>query len=213
MKYKILVLALICSLSLSAQMKQSTFVMGPKAGVQTAKLSFISENPENTDEKLAVYYQGGIFTRLNVGKFSLQPEFVYTQKGGNFENPDQKHTYRYLATPVLFGFSPAKGINLEVGPEFAWALNQGWKKEGVTQFGPDVANETSIVVGTRIDMLDMFSMVSMNIRYTHGLTNTTTREFEGTALDFRNRTIQVSLSYNLSEYYKWWKKYGIKKKK
>lgn len=213
MKYKLLIWSLLLSLPLSAQMKQSTFVAGPKVGLQTARLRFVSENPQNTDEKLALYYQGGIFTRVNMGKFSIQPEFIYTQKGGNFETPEQKHTYRYLATPVLFGYSPAKGINLEIGPEFAWALNQGWKKEGIAQFGPDVLNETSIVVGTRIDMLDMFSMVSMNIRYTYGLSNTTMSEFEGTPLDIRNRTIQVSLTYNLSEYYKWWKKYGIKKKK
>ena len=72
-------------------MKQSTFVYGPKVGVQTARLRIVGENPQNTDQKLAVYYQGGVFTRLNFGKFSIQPEFIYSQKGGNFEEPQQKH--------------------------------------------------------------------------------------------------------------------------
>lgn len=218
MKIRLAIFAFFICFASQAQMKQGKFVFGPKVGLQTAKLAIVGENPEATDSKLALYYQGGVFTRFNMGKVSLQPEFIYTQKGGNIETPNEKHTYRYLATPVLLGYKVAKGVNLEVGPEFSWALNQGWKKEGVTQFGPDVKNETSLVVGTRIDLLDMFSMFSVNIRYTHGLTNTTMREYTSTAevvtpLDFRNRTVQVSVTYNFSEYYKWWKKYGQKQKK
>lgn len=212
MKYKLLFLGLLISSSTFSQMKQGTFVFGPKVGLQTAKLAIIGENPEATTSKLALYYQGGVFTRFNLGKFSIQPEAIYSQKGGNLETPNEKHTYCYLSTPILFGFKAAKGINLEIGPEYSWALNQGWKKEGVTQFGPDVKNETALVAGARIDLLDAFSMFSVNLRYTYGLTNTTMRAYEGTNLDFRNRNIQVSITYNFSEYYKWWKKYGLKQK-
>lgn len=74
-------------------------------------------------------------------------------------------------------------------------------------------NDMGVVVGTRINMLDAVSMFSLNFRYTHGLTNVTNRLSDKTPLDFRNRTFEVSVTYNFSEYYKWQRKYALKKKK
>jgi hypothetical protein len=45
------------------------------------------------------------------------------------------------------------------------------------------------------------------LRYTQGLTDINSASIP----DYRNRTIQASLHYNLSDYYKWWKKHGDKK--
>jgi hypothetical protein len=60
--------------------------------------------------------------------------------------------------------------------------------------------------------LDMFSLFSLNIRYTHGLQNVSTSKYLTTPLDFRNRSVQVSATYTFSEYYIWKRKYGVKKK-
>ncbi|MCR9064132.1 MAG: PorT family protein [Cytophagales bacterium] len=210
MKYKLLIFSVFVSFMAAGQMKQSTFVFGPKVGVQASKIQIV-DNPGETSSKLIMQYQAGIFTRLNVGKFSLQPEALYQIKGGNLTDPTEKHTYRYFSTPILLGVSPLKGLYLEAGPEFNWSLNQGWKKDAVEQYGPDAATTNAFIAGARIDMLDAFSMFSLNLRYVHGLSNTNTRVAnEGTPLDFRNRTFQVSVTYNFSEYYKWWKKYGLK---
>ncbi len=196
----------------NAQMKQSTFVFGPKVGVQANKLNLVKA-ADATEAKLNMQYQGGIFTRLNLGIFSLQPEFVYQIKGGTLTEPSEKHTYRYISTPVLLGISPFKGFHLVAGPEYSWAINQGWKKEGITQFGPDLKNDKALVMGARIDLLDAFSMFSVNLRYVHGLQNTTARTVDSSPADYRTRSFQISATYNFSEYYKWYRKYGLKKKK
>lgn len=194
------------------QMKQSTFVFGPKVGLQMTKVKII-DNPTSFDSKNRFDFNAGVFTRLNLGQFSIQPEVMYQEKGGNFSgNGTQQHSFQYLSTPIIFGYRPAKGINLEIGPEYSWAINSGFVDEDRNVYGPDAKNDVAIVVGTRIDMLDALSMFSVNIRYVHGLNNVTNRFSDTTPLDFRNRTLQLSISYNFSEYYKWWKKYGIKKK-
>lgn len=213
------ILALVCSTSVAmAQIKPTFFQYGPKIGAQLATVQII-DSPIESSFNNNVKLQGGIFTRFNVGDFSLQPEFVFQQKGAVLSNtPPQTHTYNYLSTPILLGYSPIKGVYFEAGPEFSRALNAG-KSNTVTQkYGPDAATDMGVIVGTRINMLDMFSLVSLNIRYSQGLTNSTTRLSGTTPLDFRNRTIELSVTYTFSEYYKWWKKYGngidlLKKKK
>lgn len=212
---KLAILLLLPALSFG-QMKQSTFVYGPKIGLQMTKVNIL-DNPTTIDPKNRFDFNAGVFTRLNLGKFSIQPEVMYQEKGGNFEGSgSEQQSYQYLSTPIILGYKVAKGINFEVGPEYSWALNAGATDEDRNIYGPDAKNDVAIVVGTRIDMLDALSMFSINIRYVHGLTNVTTRTSTDTPpipLDFRNRTFQLSISYNFSEYYKWWRKYGDKKKK
>ncbi len=204
-------LALLLSFSVSAQMKQSTFVFGPKVGLQSNRVVILN-NPTSRESKLNMQYHVGVFTRFNLGKFSLQPEAYYETKGGNITTPNEKHTYRDFSTPVMLGISPFKGLFLEAGPQFSWSLNQGWKKDGVEQYGPDASRNTAIIAGARIDLLDMFSMFSINLRYVYGLDNVNNRlKFEGNPLDLRTRSFQISATYNFSEYYKWWKKHGLKK--
>jgi len=195
-----------------SQMKTKTFVYGPTVGVQANNLAILN-NTSKTTNKLSLQYHVGVFTRFNFGKISLQPEAVFQVKGATLKSPDGKYTFHYLSTPILLGISPVKGLFFEIGPEFSWALNQGWKKEGVQQFGPDLKNDKAIVVGTRINLLDMFSMFSVNLRYVHGLNDVASRGTDLlTPTTYRNRTFQLGVTYNFSEYYSWFKKYGLKKK-
>ncbi len=213
MKYKILFVSLLISSMAYAQMKPVPFIFGPKVGVQANSLA-IENNEFNTTTKLLFQYHLGVFARFTAGKFSVQPEAYYQTKGATTESPEGKHTYRYISTPVILGYAPIKGLTLEVGPEFNWALNQGWKKNGIQQFGPDAKKDLGFVAGARVDLLDMFSMFSVNLRYSHGLRDVYSPSSDAAIVPtFRNRTFSVGLTYNFSEYYKWYRKYGLKKKK
>lgn len=209
MKRFLLGFSLLGSVVTYGQITPTFFQYGPKIGVQMTKVQII-DNPTEIESSNRFRLQGGIFTRFNVGKFSLQPEFVYDQKGGRFTTPAQTHNYSYLTTPVLLGYTPIKGVYFEAGPEFGWALNAGKVNETTSVYGPERNRDMGITVGTRINMLDAFSLVSLNIRYTQGLENTTMRFSNTTPLDFRNRTLQLSVTYTFSEYYKWWRKQGNK---
>jgi hypothetical protein len=200
-------LSFVCT----AQITPRLFEFGPKLGVQITGLANLDTT--TLEKKVAFGYQGGIFTRFNYKKFSIQPEFIYQVKGGTVEEPQAKYSYKYFSTPVLLGYAPVKGIYFETGPELSWAVNKDFKPEALTVYGPNVARDMGWVIGTRINMLDLFSLASLNIRYTHGFDNQTTAKKGNTPLDLRNRSVQVSFSYTFSEYYLWKKKYGVKKRK
>ncbi len=212
-KIKILLLILLISpLTILAQYKPKFFEIGPKIGFNLAGIGTL--DTITFKKKVTANYQVGIFTRFNSGRFSLQPELVYQNKGATFSKGTVgKYAYKYVSTPIILAFTPAKGIYLETGTELSWAVNKDYKREGLTVYGPNSATDKSWIVGARINMLDGLSLVSVNLRYTHGLTNQSTLKVGNTPVDFRNRTFQLSATYAFSEYYLWKRKHNPKKKK
>lgn len=196
-----------------AQIEPRLFEFGPTAGVN---LSNVMPNDTFTySQRPSFGLKGGIFTRFNYGKLSLQPEFIYQAKGTTFRKPIAgNHTYRYFSTPILLGYTPVKHVYLEAGYERSWALNQLKEVLSTTRvFGPSKLQDQSLIVGARVNLLDMFSLFSVSMRYVHGLNNVTTLQSNNLPLDFRNRSFQISASYTFSEQYLWNKKFGPKKKK
>lgn len=193
---------------------------GFKIGTGISKTAII-DNPSNITPKLRNDYNVGLFFRRNFNKFSVQPELYYQVRGGSFKattnfaetgNTILRNHYQYISVPLLLGYEVAKNISIIAGPEYGYALNANTNK------GPDVASDFNLVGGIRIDMLDMAHLFSINIRYVHGLSNTTVKTYTpvGAAaipLTFQNRTLQISASYNFSDYYNWWKKHGKSTKK
>ena len=207
------VILILLTFPAMAQIEPRIFEFGPKVGLNLSGVS-----PLDTityDKSPAFGLQGGIFTRLNVGKFSLQPEFIYQAKGTNMKSPTSaKHTYRYFSTPVLLGYSPIKHLYLEVGYEKSWALNRMTQIPTLNKpYGPGKAGDESLIVGARINLLDMFSLFSINIRYVHGLRNVSELKTSSQLpMEFTNRSFQLSATYTFSEQYLWNKKFGVKKK-
>lgn len=206
--------------SLASQAQTPTVQYGPKIGANLAYVDLI-ENPLAVRSTMKLNSNGGLFLRINAKKFSIQPEAYFS--GNSFRvksdlaifsdatTKDTRFAYQYISAPLILGYEVVKGVHLQAGPQYSWALNSG------KSYGPNKNNDLGIVLGARIDMLDAMSLFSLNFRYIYGLTDQTDRtySFEGKTLpyDFRNRTVQVSISYNVSDYYRWWKKYGVKKKK
>jgi hypothetical protein len=213
-KFKILLSFIILfPLAVSAQYKPKFFEIGPKIGLNLAGIGTL--DTVTYKKKISANYQVGLFTRFNAGKFSLQPELIYQNKGATFsKGTTGKFAYKYLSTPILLGFTPMKGVYFETGAELSWALNKNYKPQGLTVYGPNAATDKSWVIGARINMLDMLSLVSINLRYTHGLTNQqSSLKVGNTPVDFRNRTFQLSATYAFSEYYLWKRKHDGKKKR
>jgi hypothetical protein len=197
---------------------------GFKVGTGISKTAII-DNPSNIIPKLRNDFNIGLFYRRNFNKLSIQPELYYQVRGGSFKastnfaetgNTILRNHYRYISVPLLLGYEVAKNISIVAGPEYGYALNAGTSK------GPYNASDFNLVGGVRIDMLDMAHLFSINIRYIHGLSNTTNKTYTPTPatagvtpvpLTFQNRTLQISATYNFSDYYNWWRKHGEKKKK
>lgn len=199
------------SVSAMAQIKPRLFEFGPKAGLNVSGISNL--DTITFDKKLSISFQAGAFARFNVGAFSLQPELIYSVKGATIKEPSNvKYTYKYISAPILLAYTPLKGIYLESGFEFSRALNHKTKVGNAEIYGPTALFDKSWIAGVRFNMLDAFSLFSINLRYTHGLTNAMPNtKFQVTPIDIRNRAVQLSATYTFSEYWRWKKKYGVKK--
>jgi hypothetical protein len=192
---------------------------GFKIGISDSRLAIIN-NRSNIIPKLKNNINAGVFYRWNLDKISVQPELYFQAKGGTLKagtnfaetgNTILRNNYQYLTGSVMLGYEFAKNIHFVVGPEYGSALNANTKR------GPNATTDFSISTGLRIDMLDAAHLFSLNIRYIHGLTNTTNKTYtlddkSVIPLNFQNRTLQVAASFNFSEYYYWAKRNKTKKK-
>jgi hypothetical protein len=202
-----------------AQVRPAT-QYGFKLGISDSYTAIIN-NRSNIIPKYKNNINAGVFYRWNLKKISVQPELYFQAKGGTLKsatnftetgNTILRNNYQYLTGSLVLGYEVAKNIHLVVGPEYGYSLNAGTKR------GPYTNYDLSIAGGVRIDMLDAAHLFSLNIRYIHGLTNTTNKTYtladkSVIPLNFQNRTLQVSASINFSDYYRWYKKHAIKKKK
>jgi hypothetical protein len=192
---------IILSLLAFSAFAQNQTQWGVKIGASVSKTAIL--NTQNIIiPKFRQDINVGFFRRMQISKFVIQPELYYQVKGGTFSATDVvKNNYQYLSVPLLLGYEITDGLTIQAGPEYSWALNANKK------YGPTVKNDLGISAGIHFDFLDMASLFSLELRYTQGLTDINSASIP----DYRNRTIQASLHYNLSDYYKWWKKHGDKK--
>jgi hypothetical protein len=219
MKKILTTILVLVSISSFAQIKSAT-QYGFKVGTGNSKTAII-DNQTNIINKFRNDLNVGAFYRWNNKKLSLQPELYYHVKGGSFKastnftetgNTILRNNYQYVSVPLIFGYEVAKNVHLILGPEYSVALNAG------TKYGPAKNSDFGLVTGLRIDMLDVAHLFSLNFRYVHGFTNTTDKTYtladkSVIPLNFQNRTLQLSATYNFSDYYRWYKKHGDKKKK
>ena len=205
-------LTFISSVAL-AQTKQPLFDYGPKVALNLAKTSILN-NPTTFTTHNKFDLGGGFFGRINfTPRMSLQAEAFYEAKGGAFKTTAQRNKYKYVSFPLLIAYSPIKNVFFEAGGQYSLALNQGYENTTRSIYGPGQMQDVAGIVGVRINMLDAMSLFSINLRYTHGLMNVADQKFGGSPLDFRSRSFQFALTYNFSDYYRWYRKYGKTGKK
>lgn len=117
--------ALCCSISVSAQTDEGPVSIGLKLGTNVSYLS-----TQFTTLKDPSYYMGlnaGAFVRLKLNEnWLIQPELVYSQRGGSFTENLTGGTINnrmaYLEAPILIGYRPLNWLRFHVGPNFQYLL-------------------------------------------------------------------------------------------
>lgn len=97
------------------------FNIGLKAGINVNRLS--TSLPDYFNENY-VGFKGGVFSRINIGRFHFQPEVNFSMTGGEgrFSNNDNRYyaiKLHAIEVPILLGF---KVINFDI---FNLRLNAG----------------------------------------------------------------------------------------
>jgi opacity protein-like surface antigen len=144
MKKFILSLAVLASAAGVAN-AQTGIKVGVKGGFNGSTFS-------GTDSKGSEYKAGfaaGALVNFGVSdNFSIQPEFLYSQKGASFDNFGGingltfKSTLGYLDVPIMFRYNigeDGKGFFVELGPQGSFVLH----RRDFNQLGSNKSTETT----------------------------------------------------------------------
>ena len=191
-------LFLIAIISASAQI-----TIGPKIGLNLSKEHY-GEKLIDEDIDFRAGVNVGFFGKYQMkNKFDVQMELLYSQQGykdnvpviyiGGYAIRDgYKILSHNLNIPVLLKYHVYKGFYLEAGPQagFCFYARLQHNEEGIDEvFDMDrKLIDFSLAGGVCVDI---GNKLSFNARYNHGFTDTAPES------DFKNRVIQISLSYNL----------------
>ena len=150
------------------------FEFGVKAGLNVNNLS--TRFPDYTNDNYFGLH-GGAFARINVKRFIVQPELLYTQVGGNVSiigGGDYELRQQGLMMPILFGYKildfSLVNLRLHAGPFFAYQFeNEVTVSNAVNNFTDDRLNDftAGVNLGAGIDIWK----ITFDLRYQWGLTN------------------------------------------
>ncbi|MVZ65997.1 outer membrane beta-barrel protein [Sphingobacterium sp. DK4209] len=167
------------ALFLMVQASQAQLLPSFKLGVKGA-LNFSSLKSEgkwlNSDTKTG--YQLGVWGRVGIAGFHVQPELYYSQKTAGFdpesESENGEVTLKSMDLPILLGtrigLGPL-GVRLQAGPVFSFAQDGKVDLKSATDFENYKKSSTGIIGGIGADIRN----ITIDLRYEHGLNNVSTK--------------------------------------
>ncbi|GAA4097947.1 porin family protein [Mucilaginibacter panaciglaebae] len=140
MKNLILSCAVVCAVAfagINPSFAQNTQPrLGLKVGADLMSITTTTSVGSAIKYNYRIGVQAGVFTEIPVSKqFYIVPQFLFTQKGGNEDQPSSsfggqssggssKILINYLDIPVLFGFKVNSSLSFCAGPQLALLLSQ-----------------------------------------------------------------------------------------
>lgn len=199
MMKNILNLLFLClALSATAQDGSSEKVrFGIRAGMGVSHMNFDKGSPPpevpietSWDPGLTV---GALMIVPLTGDFYLQPEYLYSQRGGEVTDPEIQYDIDYFSLPVLLRWEPLDKFSVLAGPEFGLVINAQEETAGdKNSIIHDVEQRhlgATFEVGYRI-----LGPLTVAARFMHGISHVGLRE--GTAIqEFKYELFQVSAVY------------------
>ena len=183
MKKLLLILAVVLFANV-ARAEGVGFHFGPKIGYQTAVLSY---NKADIKSDFAEHFTAGLFGRVCVKNFIIQPELLWFKSGQIFNidgtglldfDPSIELTQQNLALPILFGYQfldlKLVKFRAHAGPVMYFVVDQKNKTNYDNQEMKLEANGMTWggAVGVGVDML----LLTLDINYSFGLTNLIDKE-------------------------------------
>ncbi|OIP49112.1 MAG: hypothetical protein AUK33_11185 [Flavobacteriaceae bacterium CG2_30_34_30] len=151
---------------------------GVKAGANFSTITDASGFDNKTG------FHAGIFLGLKfTDKLALQPELLYSQQGAEFNAG--KFDLDYVNIPVVLKLYLIQGLNLQVGPQFGFVVNDDIENIGVLAKNKDF--DFSGVVGAGYDLP---LGLRIDARYNFGLSDVIESE------SWKNGVFSLALGYS-----------------
>jgi len=196
MKKIAFVFALFIGLGFSAQ---AQFTLGIKGGLSSSGVDV--KNARNTINQLKdadniTGYHIGVFTRVKVNNFFLQPEGYFATSGGKLEQTNVQNStvnelkarFNRLDVPLLVGFNFLKVGRVQAGPVASVLVGSKIGDQRIK----DYLNKTDwgFQVGAGLDI----SNFALDVRYENVNRDYTN---QGSSFDLSNQQVIVSLGIKL----------------
>ncbi len=181
-----------------------TLDFGLKAGLNFSELSNDMSSMYSANSG-ATGFVGGVYSRVGILGFYVQPEVLYSQrKGAHTSNVDGTaviNTLSYVDVPVLFGYK-LLFARINVGPSFQFLMSANQKASDAAMdpnFSEDNFNKS--VVGYQAGVGIDLSRLSLDLRYDGGL-NSLGKEIStatGQTIDYSTRASmwQLTIGFKL----------------
>ncbi len=194
---------LVILMLLATGVAYSQFSIGPKVGVNVAKLTTdFKSDFADIKSSSKTGFQFGAFARIG-DKFYLQPEILWSVKGGIVEfTQDLIGTTKYdtkltaIDVPILVGYKLVKlpvagNIRVFGGPIATFITSSKASLDGISL--PELENYKSTIwslgVGAGVDIL----MFTLDVRYEFGLSNAS----DATDVTQKSNVFNVSLGWKI----------------
>ncbi|WP_114751680.1 porin family protein [Pleomorphovibrio marinus] len=194
MKTYLLFLALILS---TLQGYAQEFSIGPKLGVSQGNINVSGSDFSSADSKLG--YHVGLFARLGGSRIFLQPEVLYTNTGGDFQQDHGASSINYSASfdrldvPLIFGFKFAEFFRVQAGPALSFLLDSSLESDDPGFTGPDYNTSTvGYQAGIGFDIANMI----LDLKY-EGALGKHAESVAGFPTDQRQNQLILSLGIRL----------------
>jgi Outer membrane protein beta-barrel domain len=173
------------------------FTYGAKAGVNVSTLKLDPDEGEDAYSSQLGLIAGGFALRRLTGRLDLEPEGLFSMKGGSADvgSVDAKVRLDYVDVPVLLRYrikgSDRRGIHAFGGPSFNFLVRARTISDlGGTKIEQDVTDdverfELGVVGGVSVG----FGRLMVEGRYTHGISDTDKDTDD--ELKIRNRMVSV----------------------
>lgn len=199
------VCVLLIALGIAANSYGQFATIGPKIGISHSSLS------EDATQAIAagdasVGFHAGLFARISILGFYVQPEALFTSSGGQITYTDPQTnftevkdmTYNKLDVPVMLGFKIGPLFRVNAGPSFSLLLNADAREDGTVQEVKDNYNDATVgfQAGVGVDI----SKLTLDLRYENNLSSFGEEvSFAGETFetDLRNQLWVLSLGFKL----------------
>ncbi len=201
---KFLLVAFVIFITINTN-AQLPFSLGPKLGFNMSKLPITIKDAQSLNEKNLYGFQGGLFVRLKLKKFLIQPEVYFSMKGGKVDYTlgassfSREVNINTIDVPLMIGYKAVDlkvfNLRLMVGPVVSFAINKSVKfsQDGVSSPSlneGDVNNTNwAIQAGVGVDIF----MITLDVRYEWGLNEI----YNVNSETLKNNLLCVSLGWKI----------------
>lgn len=184
----------------STATQAQSFNIGPKVGANFSSLSGVEGGKSKTG-----YYFGAFAEVGFSGKFSIQPEVLYTAQGGKYSTVSNSNNSveteinnSYVSVPIMLKYRLFGGLGLEFGPKFDFLTKSDTKLRDLKINSKDSYQSFNFGLGLGLSYKLPLGL-NVDARYNFGLSklnkNASIEGIPSSGENMKNDVFQIGIGY------------------